>query len=543
MYVRENRRRGASRGKHCRGERTTPSFRSRAGALVAFAGLTAASLLAPSEIPTPTAATPTRLLSTYYLAPTQFPVLFALRGQDLIDVERPWAADAYAKHTGNPLATLPEPDDVEVDYPARFLDASSASIGLENLTTASEGDAGPIVMVGYSQGARVIAAYKQQFNEQYQNGDPIPTFVFIGNTSRPNGGLYNRLASLGIPLSDAYNAPTETSGVGPGVITTYDYVYQYDGFADFPNRPLNPFSTVNALFGLLLSHAAYGPVDADNGLGGLIVHNNPYGTASPSGAVSQGRYGDTQYYLIPAQALPMLQPLAFIGVPKFVIAALDAPLRVLVEAGYDRTISPGQPTPAQLLPIADPVKTAFNFALAIPTGLDDALSDLGLGRPFGTTRATSPYGVGGPPVEVQSPPDNALTAKIAASAPAADPIANSTAPALTNDIAPLGIQTPVFRSAQLKGSTAVEPRKSLEVGSGDGSADATSNAADLRGARELVRNSLNFSPPTPSGSSTTTNDATNEAAVNEAASSEPNPVDAETASDASAAKSTDAAPN
>jgi len=75
-------------------------------------------------------------------------------------------------------------------------------------------------------------------------------------------------------------------------------------------------------------------------------------------------------------------PLKAIGVPDPILAALDAPLRVLVEAGYNRTVSPGLPTTAKLLPETNPVTLSRNFLAAIPTGIDDALQETGRGRPF-----------------------------------------------------------------------------------------------------------------------------------------------------------------
>lgn len=368
---------------------------------------------------------PTQLLATYALAPTEVPIISEIHGAALINLLNPYITAS----SGTP----PQPE-TEVSYPAS-LGSSSIGQGLAALQTAAAGDPGP-VLAGISQGAVVISVYKQAFNEEYANAAPgtipTPTFVLVGNPSRPNGGLSERLVSLGIPAlggtkAETIPTPTETAGAAPGQVTTYDYARQYDFFSDFPNRPLNLFSTVNALFGAVLSHGSYGTLDSSNGLVGVIIANDPYGTVGPQDAIFEDQVGDTAYYMIPSTTLPMLQPLAFIGVPQPIIAALDAPLRVLVEAGYDRTISPGTPTGIQLLPVANPVKTAIDFGIAIPTGLDDALSELGLGRPFGTTPA-GPYGVGGPPVTL---PGAVAPATPAVTAVTADVVEGSTAAAST----------------------------------------------------------------------------------------------------------------
>ena len=110
-------------------------------------------------------------------------------------------------------------------------------------------------------------------------------------------------------------------------------------------------------------------------------------------AINQGRTGDTTYYLLPAARLPLLMPLARLGVPAPILDVLDAPLRVIVEWGYDRGVNPGEPTPASVADRADPVTKVRNLLAAIPTGLDDGLQDAGFGRPLGTTPAGT-FGVG-----------------------------------------------------------------------------------------------------------------------------------------------------
>ena len=127
----------------------------------------------------------------------------------------------------------------------------------------------------------------------------------------------------------------------------------------------------------------------------LFLHPNYFGLGEPE---LQGQYGDTTYYLFPTPVLPLLMPVEwvpFIGPPLAV--TFDPFLRVLVEAGYDRTINPGQPTPVQWLYHPDLISTAVNLAHSVPTGLDNGISYFTGDRPFGTA-IPGPYGVGGPPV-------------------------------------------------------------------------------------------------------------------------------------------------
>jgi PE-PPE domain len=93
-------------------------------------------------------------------------------------------------------------------------------------------------------------------------------------------------------------------------------------------------------------------------------------------------------------------PLRDIGIPDPILAMLDAPLRVIIEQGYDRNLSSGVPTPAQFFRIPNLIGDAVNLLSAIPVGIDDGTSDAitpgnyNTFRPLGTTHAGM-YGVGG----------------------------------------------------------------------------------------------------------------------------------------------------
>ena len=237
-----------------------------------------------------------------------------------------------------------------------------------------------MVIFGYSQSARIASIEKGNLAAA---GSTLPlSFVMIGNPNRPNGGILERFEGLQIPiLGVTFDGATPTNTD----FKTVDITRQYDGWSDFPNNPLNPFATANAIAGIQYLHGDYQSVGLGN-------------------ALYQGAYGDTDYYLIPSQRLPLLMPLADAGVPSPVVTMLDAPARVLVESGYNRTISPGQPTQASILYFPNPVQTGMNFIIAIPTGVDDGAQEAANIRPFGTAPIDqrSPYGVGGPPVNTGS---------------------------------------------------------------------------------------------------------------------------------------------
>jgi hypothetical protein len=252
------------------------------------------------------------------------------------------------------------------------------------------------VIFGYSQGANVATQYKRSFNQYWANNPGTPpavSFVLIGNGDRPNGGALERFNGLYIPGLDftfSGATPTTTAGAAPGQITTYDIAQQYDGFADFPTNPLNPFAMANAAAGLVLVHPNYQNVD-------------------PNSAVYQGTQGDTAYYLIPTYPVPLLMPIANIpGAGPIIADTLDPVMRVLIESGYNRTINPGQPTPANIFYFPNPVKFAAALAVAIPTGLFIGLEDLTGERTPGTPPAyvqgQGAYGIFGPPVTLPNQP-------------------------------------------------------------------------------------------------------------------------------------------
>jgi PE-PPE domain len=291
-----------------------------------------------------------------------------------------------------------------------------------------------IVVFGYSQSARIASIQKGNLAAA---GSTLPvSFVLIGNPNRPNGGILQRFEGLKIPILGVnFDGATLTNTD----FKTVDITRQYDGWSDFPTNPLNPFADANAVAGIHYLHGDYQSVGLGN-------------------ALYQGSYGDTQYYMIPSNRLPLLMPLAELGVPDPVLAVLDAPARVLVETGYNRTISPGQPTPAMLFYFPNPVQTGVNFIIAIPTGLDDGAQQAVNIRPFGTPPIDerSPYGVGGPPVyagdfDATGAPMAAVSAP-ATPLPDTQPLAGQS-PAPT---VPLGPQ-PAARPGPLQPATATAP--------------------------------------------------------------------------------------
>ncbi|BBX20550.1 PE-PPE domain-containing protein [Mycolicibacterium duvalii] len=236
------------------------------------------------------------------------------------------------------------------------------------------------LVFAYSESATIASKQKLQLIAHPLDG--TVSFLLLANPNRPNGGILERFVGAYVPfLGISFDGPTPTFSPSTKPMVTVDIARQYDGWTDFPTNPLNLLAVANAMFGTVLVHGDY------------------YDVGTPQ---LQGLYQDTSYYLIPTPITPLLTPLTWVPLLGRTLAiAIDAPLRVLIETGYDRTVNPGKPTPARYLYIPDLFRAAIDFAAAIPTGWDDAISYLAGDpdlRPFHTEPATSPYGVGGPPV-------------------------------------------------------------------------------------------------------------------------------------------------
>ncbi|MCB0943481.1 MAG: PE-PPE domain-containing protein, partial [Mycobacterium sp.] len=150
-----------------------------------------------------------------------------------------------------------------------------------------------------------------------------------------------------------------------------------------------------------------------NAILGVAFLHSTYNTA-PETPQLQGVYQDTTYYMIPTDTLPLLIPVKAIPIIGGVLeTALDPFVRVLVEAGYNRTFNPGTPNSPFYF---HPLQTLANLVAAIPVAIDNVLSYIAGWdyRPLGTVKP-GPYGVGGPPVRTADvdpygPPTPALMA-------------------------------------------------------------------------------------------------------------------------------------
>ncbi len=225
-----------------------------------------------------------------------------------------------------------------------------------------------VVVFGYSQSATIAT---NEISALMASGAPHPddlSFVLIGDPNNPDGGLLSRFPGFYIPFLDVpFNGATPPNSPYP----THIYTAQYDGIANAPRYPLNVLSDVNAVMGYFFVHGNYPDLTAAQVANAVPLPTSP------------GYTGSTQYYMLMAQDLPLVQPIRdipYVGPP---IADIFQPdLRVLVDLGYG-DYGPGLnyanvPTPAGLLSIPNPFTVIPDLALGAVQGPYGAAVEIGV---------------------------------------------------------------------------------------------------------------------------------------------------------------------
>ncbi|OBG23730.1 PE-PPE domain-containing protein [Mycobacterium sp. 852002-51057_SCH5723018] len=224
------------------------------------------------------------------------------------------------------------------------------------------------VVFGYSQSATIAT---NEINALMAAGSPYQgqlSFMLIGDPNNPVGGILERFPGFYIPLLDtAFNGATPPNSPYPTTI----YTAQYDGIADLPQYPLNLVSDLNALMGYFFVHNTYPLMTATQVANAVPLPTSP------------GYTGDTHYYMLMTQNLPLLQPIRAIPFAGPPIADIFQPdLRVLVDLGYTG-FGPGAdyaniPTPAGLFEIPNPLTIIPDLALGTVQGPYGAAVEIGV---------------------------------------------------------------------------------------------------------------------------------------------------------------------
>jgi hypothetical protein len=214
----------------------------------------------------------------------------------------------------------------------------SVSQGLQILDSAikqqlATDPSGSVAVFGVSQSA-VIASLEMQ-NLQNPTLNPTPPaanqlgFTLVGDQMNPNGGILARF--VGLPAGQPLQIPSlgiTFYGATPSdtIYQTNIYTMEYDGYADFPQYPINLLADLNAFAGIFYVHATY-PSDLSSLPPGYSIQKLP---------TSAGYTGVTNYYMITtSKGLPLLNPLRAIPLIGNAIADLLQPdLTTLINLGY-----------------------------------------------------------------------------------------------------------------------------------------------------------------------------------------------------------------
>lgn len=268
----------------------------------------------------------------------------------------------YLDTANNPDSPYFGWDFVPVSWPAGVLAyAGSQQQGVRNLSealTTALASSGNVVAFGYSSSANVVV--REMTALQNQDGGAPSTdrlqFLLAGNPNRPNGGILERFAGLNIPFLDiAFDGSTPLDTP----YATTDVSWEYDAASDFPTNPLNLLAVANAVLAGSFVHGNYFPADI----------NGP--RALPDTTV-----GNITYITLKTPHLPLLMPFYAIGLATPLLDLVEPALTVMVDWGYDRSVGPGTPTGARLLPRIDPATAATQLLDAISQGVRTFVADL-----------------------------------------------------------------------------------------------------------------------------------------------------------------------
>ena len=327
-------------------------------------------------------------------------------------------ADTYYIAPFNPTCTLANSCNLQgINYPAQFWPIplpgwgglsgakwnDSTGQGILALDTAlqlalpSATPQNPVIVFGYSQGGNIVSREKATLSGLTDAQKAALSFVMIGNTNRPNGGLFERLAFLGtVPIWDVtfgLPAPTNTG------IKTTDIAFEYDGVSDFPLYPINLLADLNAIAGFWYTHGTYLAPNENSDPGEIpdLEYTPAELDAALKDPANQTVYGDTTYITIPTKTLPIVRPFLEFGgfthtsfIIKPIVDLVSPVLRVLIDTGYDRSLSPGVPAPFRLIPLINPITLTVDLINAAGEGVKAAISDITGGKVQLPIAATTP---------------------------------------------------------------------------------------------------------------------------------------------------------
>ncbi len=216
----------------------------------------------------------------------------------------------------------------------------------------------PVVVFGYSQSASISTAVMRELAGQGVPSDDVH-FVLIGDPDNPAGGSELMSGNLS-PQYLMANVATPNN-----LYPTDVYTHEYDGVADSPKYPIDLLSDLNARLGFIYEHGTYLSLTPEQ-----ISDAIQLPTSSADTMVN--------YYIIPAESLPLLDPLRLIpiiGQPLYDL--LEPDTRILVNLGYGSIDQGWASGNADLVSASGLFPTDLNLSdvfTALETGLQQGVS-------------------------------------------------------------------------------------------------------------------------------------------------------------------------
>ena len=190
-------------------------------------------------------------------------------------------------------------------------------------------EGGPGTVLGLSEGAMVVNAVQARLatDPNAPPPDQLSFAVFgdpIGQHAFGDGFLRQNFPVGAVVPSMEFTIP-------PPVESQYDlysFVSPYDAIADWPDRPDNWMSMINALAGLATGHTAAGFTNPSN-----VPARNIATTVNSRG-------GKTTTFMVPEQHLPLVLGFKYLGVDEDTLNQLDGVLKPMIDTGYSRNDDP-----------------------------------------------------------------------------------------------------------------------------------------------------------------------------------------------------------
>jgi hypothetical protein len=249
----------------------------------------------------------------------------------------------YPNATTGPLAGFPD----------LSTSAGQGMLILENAIASNMAAGDASTVFGYSQSSTISGLVMQQLDP---SGTPMPNdglqFVLVGDPSAPNGGLLERFDGLNLPsLGLSFDGATPANDFPTDI-----YTLEYDGYADFPEYPIDSLADLNALLGTIDIHGLY--------LTPSVVTPALAQAVLLPGSAALGADTLTNYYMIP-ETPPLVSLL-----PKPLADLLGPDLTYLINLGYGADNLGYSDTPAN-------VPTPFGLFpdVSLQTVFDNLLTD------------------------------------------------------------------------------------------------------------------------------------------------------------------------